>query len=587
MNSNIGERRTMSALTIASLKATGLFEATPAAEKQILASVDNVENIDGKIKCVLQDVQGKENIKAVITSQVAKQYGSALKNTCQIRVTDGMLNQDSENNPVLLVTGLEVVEAAAEGAQQKTPVALSKTPAPAVRKPEVIKTPVSKAQPISTLNPYLHGWSINAKVTSKGPKRSFTKQNTGMSQSVFSAELVDQQGTAIEATFWRDAADRYYDTLEEGKVYTFSRGSVKPANKNYNRTRNDYCLHFDGSSVVEESDSQIDASSMTTKMSFVAIDQLPVFVDKKTMVDIIGVVTAVGAPGSVKRKSDSAEIQRRDVTLADSSAKTVVLTLWGERAETDGEKLNTMLMGGENPILATSACRVSSYNGVTVSTGMRSTVLINPEMDEANDLKTWYETTGATSTLNAVGEGVASAAKPATRRYFDLEDIQAKSPATPEDKPFYATVNAMLASINPDQPLYYLACPENNRKVVEQGPGEFFCEYDGKTYPNAVRRYIASARVIDESGVLPVQIFNDQAETILGKQADRLHDIRESDPASYKSALAHSTWHEWTMRVKCQAQEYNGEVRKRYAIIDVQPVNYVSETRRILQLIEA
>lgn len=36
--------------------------------------------------------------------------------------------------------------------------------------------------------------------------------------SVFTAEIVDEQGTAIEATFWRDAADQAYDLLEEGKV---------------------------------------------------------------------------------------------------------------------------------------------------------------------------------------------------------------------------------------------------------------------------------------------------------------------------------------------------------------------------------
>jgi len=35
---------------------------------------------------------------------------------------------------------------------------------------------------------------------------------------VFTAEIVDEQGTAIEATFWRDAADQAYELLEEGKV---------------------------------------------------------------------------------------------------------------------------------------------------------------------------------------------------------------------------------------------------------------------------------------------------------------------------------------------------------------------------------
>lgn len=567
----------MAGWTIGALKKQGSFDPN----NSLVVTLNSVEEVDGKIKCVLSD--GNDDVKAVITSQLAREYGSVLKPSNRVVVTDGTLNKDGEDNDVLVVTGVRIIESSSE----RTPVAMSKTPAPAARKPDVIKTPVSKAQPISTLNPYLHGWSIHAKVLSKGPKRSFSNKSTGQSQSVFSVELVDQEGTAIEATFWRDGADRFFDRLEEGKAYSFSRGSVKPANKNYNRTRNDYCLHFDGSTMVADIEDQIDASAMTTRMNFVAVDQLPVFVDKKASVDVIGVVTAVGAPGSVKRKSDSAEVQRRDITLADSTLKTVVLTLWGERADTEGNALNTLLNEGKSPILAASACRVSSYNGVTLSTGMRSTVLIDPDMDEAQELRTWYETTGATSTLDAVGEGIASAAKPTTRRYYDLSEVETNAPGTPDDKPFYATVNAMLAYVNPDQSLYYLACPENNRKVVEQGPGEYFCEYDGKTYPTAVRRYVAAARVIDESGILPAQIFNDQAEIIFGKKADRIHELRESDATVYKAALAQSQWNEWTMRVKCQAQEYNGEIRKRYAIIDVQPVNYAKESKRILQLIES
>lgn len=567
--------------TIGALKKQGSFEYG----NSLTVTLNNVEHIDGKIKCTLND--GKDNVKAVITSQLAKEYGSILQPLNRVLVTDGTLNKDGDDNDVLVVTGIKLESSNGDVQRMETPIAMSKTPAPAVRKPDVIRTPVSKAQPISTLNPYLHGWSIHAKVMSKGPKRSFSNKNTGQSQSVFSVELVDQEGTAIEATFWRDAADRFYDSIEEGKAFAFSRGTVKPANKNYNRTRNDYCLHFDGSCMVDEIEDQIDASAMKTRMNFVAIDQLPVFVDKKAHVDVIGIVTAVGAPGSVKRKSDSTEVQRRDVTIADSSLKTVILTLWGERADVEGDALNSMLTNGKNPILAASACRVSSYNGVTLSTGMRSTVLIDPENDEAQELRTWYETTGATSAMNAVGEGVASAAKPSMKRYCDLSEVEAKAPATPDEKPFYATVNAMLAFVNPDQTLYYLACPENNRKVVEQGPGEYFCEYDGKTYPSAVRRYVASARVIDDSGILSAQIFNDQAEIIFGKQADRMHEIRESDAAAYKTALAQSQWNEWTMRVKCQAQEYNGEIRKRYAIIEAQPINYAKESKRILQMIES
>jgi hypothetical protein len=46
---------------------------------------------------------------------------------------------------------------------------------------------------------------------------------------------VDDQGTSIDGTFWREAADKYHDLLQEGQVYVFSRGSVKPANKKFSQ----------------------------------------------------------------------------------------------------------------------------------------------------------------------------------------------------------------------------------------------------------------------------------------------------------------------------------------------------------------
>lgn len=312
-----GIRMTSTTSSLAHLKQQGAF---PSEQAAVLASIENLEKIDGKIRCMLND--GKEQMKAILTSQVAKDFGSELKQSYRVKVTDGILNTDGENNHVLVISSLEVVATATHVAPKTgvdTPAAETmKTPAPAVRKPEAIKTPVSKAQPISTLNPYIHGWSIKAKVVNKGAKRTYNSK-AGVPQHVCTIEVVDEEGTSIEATFWRDAADKYFDMLEEGKVYTFSRGNVKPANKNYNRTRNDYCLHFDASSIVEECDEHIDASAMTTRMNFVAIDQLQAFVDKKTLIDLVGVVTSVGAAGSIKRKSDSSELQRRDVTIADSS----------------------------------------------------------------------------------------------------------------------------------------------------------------------------------------------------------------------------------------------------------------------------
>ncbi len=53
------------------------------------------------------------------------------------------------------------------------------------------------------------------------------------------------QGTTIEITLWRGLAEKFYDHLEEGRVYIFRRGQVKLANKNYKTVRNDYTIHMD------------------------------------------------------------------------------------------------------------------------------------------------------------------------------------------------------------------------------------------------------------------------------------------------------------------------------------------------------
>lgn len=44
-----------------------------------------------------------------------------------------------------------------------------------------------------------------------------------------------------------------------------------------------------------------------------------------------------------------------------SSLKTVVVTLWGAMAEDKGAEIEAA--AGDNPVLAISACRVSSFNG--------------------------------------------------------------------------------------------------------------------------------------------------------------------------------------------------------------------------------
>ena len=63
---------------------------------------------------------------------------------------------------------------------------------------------------------------------------------------------MDKDGSQIQATFFNEGAEKYDKVLQENKVYLFSNGNVKLANKKFTSIKNDYCLNFDNNADVQE-----------------------------------------------------------------------------------------------------------------------------------------------------------------------------------------------------------------------------------------------------------------------------------------------------------------------------------------------
>jgi hypothetical protein len=56
---------------------------------------------------------------------------------------------------------------------------------------------------------------------------------------------MDSFGTMIQATFFKDACDKYEPIMKEGGIYLFSNGNVKLANQRFATVKNDFCIVFD------------------------------------------------------------------------------------------------------------------------------------------------------------------------------------------------------------------------------------------------------------------------------------------------------------------------------------------------------
>jgi hypothetical protein len=95
---------------------------------------------------------------------------------------------------------------------------------------QVPKEPKSVKQheiytPIKSLNSFMKDWCIKARVTLKTPLRT-----TAKGKSLLKIELLDSDGSQIEAAFFGSAADMFDKVIVQGKVYRFSNGQCKTCN---------------------------------------------------------------------------------------------------------------------------------------------------------------------------------------------------------------------------------------------------------------------------------------------------------------------------------------------------------------------
>ena len=92
--------------------------------------------------------------------------------------------------------------------------------------------------------------------------------------------------------------------------------------------------------------------------------------------------------------------------------------------------------------------------------------------------------------------------------------------------------------------------------------------------------------VMDHTGNLTFNVFNDQAEVILGCTADAISKSKESGDRAYDVTLKNALLVPYTFRVMCRPEEYNNQTRLRFAAQSLKPVNFVEQSAFLIERIE-
>ena len=175
--------------------------------------------------------------------------------------------------------------------------------------------------------------------------------------------------------------------------------------------------------------------------------------------------------------------------------------------------------------------RLGDYNGVSLSTLNKSVLVLEPQVEAAAALRTWYARVGATVATVEAGAGLAGAGggsgggKTVRKSLSEVNDAPLLSS---DAKPEWSSLLGCVVHIPPDSSLYYNACPEEgcNKKVVQDG-GAWLCEASGRRFPECKRRYILRFKAADATCAAWVNAFDDQGRQIFGCTADELHTEKE------------------------------------------------------------
>lgn len=461
------------------------------------------------------------------------------------------------------------------------------------QKNTVLKTNEGMMMPIKKLSQYCSKWIIKARVQKKDGIRKFTTQNK--EGQLFIIELCDGSGE-IRANFFGKAVDKWYNYIEEGRIYVISKGNVKPKNKKYNMLNHDCELSLDENSIIELSEE----TNMIPKCmyNFVRIDQIK-NMNNDTFVDVIGIAYGFQELTRVFVKRAEEYRNKRDVVLLDESNEIISISLWGQHAS----KLEDKDLESKC-VVAFKGLKIKEWQGKKLESSNLTKIEVNPDLERSHNLRNWWlENKNSVNNLIAVKTNKFSIDTQTSIERMQ-EYITSVYAGESSDKVFVFTIFGIVEQFYNTGPVYP-ACPKCNKKMTSHNPdasgggsGAYGGDGDGSNASDneqeklsmfctkcqkhdlPVYNYSLNLKISDSTHFIKASAFANSAKTIMnGISADEYMQIREKYISEQNlenfDLLEKSKLNEFFFRIKVHITSQVDEFKTNYTVLEAIPLDKV------------
>ncbi|CAA3005690.1 Hypothetical predicted protein [Olea europaea subsp. europaea] len=213
-----------------------------------------------------------------------------------------------------------------------------------------------------------------AKIIVAGKQATKTDRNTvSRYQNLLLMDLEGNKGNKVTAIIYDANIIALADELKLGKTYMLSNATVKDNRNEFRGSLQDKIWTIIAKTEMEEL-KEDNLNFLFSRYELTAFNKLERYMNSNAEISVIGIAIEVRQKRIIQTQFGT-QACLQDVVLIDKSFETIILTPWDTFVENDCVTIIDNI--GSKPIIWATNLKVSSYNGVTLSTKVNSTFFIN------------------------------------------------------------------------------------------------------------------------------------------------------------------------------------------------------------------